>query len=182
MPNPDVPAEFDRIIDDNYERIYNLLVWLVGDREAAADLTQDTFVRAYQAWAHFRGESQVSTWLYRIAVNLARNYLERRSTERRVTVALDSQDEDAAPLELPDPGLGPEATVTNEELGNLIARELARLRPEHREIIVLRDIEGLSYQQIARVLGCSLQAVKSKLFRARSAMRKRLAPYLGWEP
>ena len=182
MPNPDVPGEFARVIDDNYSRIYNLLVWLVGDREAAADLTQDTFVRAYQAWPHFRGESQVSTWLYRIAVNLAHNYIERRATERRVTAPMETPDEDAAPVDIPDPGLGPEQTVTNEELGNLIARELAALRPEHREIIVLRDIEGLSYQEIARVLGCSVQAVKSKLFRARSAMRKRLAPYLGWEP
>ena len=184
MPNPDVPTEFARVIDDNYERIYNLLVWLVGDREAAADLTQDTFVRAYQAWGHFRGESQVSTWLYRIAVNLARNFIERRSTERRVTTPLEPQSEadEGPPVEIADSGLGPEATVTNRELGNLIARELAALRPEHREIIILRDIEGLSYQEIAKVLGCSVQAVKSKLFRARSAMRKRLAPYMGWEP
>ncbi|MBC7287749.1 MAG: sigma-70 family RNA polymerase sigma factor [Armatimonadetes bacterium] len=183
MPNPDVPHDFARVIDENYASIYGLLVWLVGDREAAADLTQDTFVRAYQAWRHFRGESQVSTWLYRIAVNLGRNFLERQSHQRRLMVSLDApEDEDEArPLELPDTAPGPDGAVTNEELGSLIARELARLRPEQREIIVLRDIQGLSYQEIARILGCSVQAVKSKLFRARSVMRRRLAPYMGWD-
>jgi RNA polymerase sigma-70 factor (ECF subfamily) len=180
VPGAEVPAQFRAIIEENYVRIYNLLLRLVGDREAAADLVQDTFVRAYQAWPFFRGDSQVSTWLYRIAVNLARNYLERRARERRW--AAPAGDEVAAPLgQLPDPAGGPEQALTNEELRRLLYAELARLRPEHREIVVLRDVQGLSYEEIAQILGCSVQAVKSKLFRARSALRRRLAPYLGWE-
>lgn len=80
-----------------------------------------------------------------------------------------------------DDALGPDEVLENEELGQLLLRELKAMRPEHREIIVLRDIEGLPYTEIARILGCSVQAVKSKLFRARSVLRQRLGPYLGWE-
>jgi len=174
-------ADFSAVIEQNYARVYNLVLRLVSDRDAAADLTQDVFVRAYQAWEHFRGDSQVYTWLYRIAVNLARNFLERRSRERRLQLPDADEDEPISSREPIDEGLAPDELLENEELGHLMLRELKRMRPEHREIVVLRDIEGLPYNEIAQILGCSVQAVKSKLFRARSVLRKRLGPYLGWE-
>jgi len=174
-------GEFAQVIDDNYARVYTLVLRLVSDREAAADLTQDVFVRAYQAWDQFRGDSQVYTWLYRIAVNLARNYLERRARERRVQAVHLDDDAEQVQQEPVETGPSPEQLAESNELGRLLLRELAALRPEHREIIVLRDIEGLPYDEIAQVLGCSVQAVKSKLFRARSVLRKRLGPYMGWQ-
>ena len=182
VPEPDDNLEFNAVIDCNYARVYNLLLRLVADRDAAADLTQDVFVRAHQAWGRFRGDSQVYTWLYRIALNLARNYLERRAREHRMQISDVNEEENSfAAREPADDALGPDEVLENEELGQLLLRELKAMRPEHREIIVLRDIEGLPYTEIARIVGCSVQAVKSKLFRARSVLRQRLGPYLGWE-
>jgi RNA polymerase sigma-70 factor (ECF subfamily) len=171
---------FDAVIDQNYARVYNLVLRLVGDRDAAADLTQDVFVRAYQAWGQFRGDSQVYTWLYRIAVNLSRNYLERRARERRLRVPDSNEEEGGPSQEMADERHLPEDLAESDELGRLLVLELSRMRPEHREIVVLRDVEGLPYEEIARILGCSVQAVKSKLFRARSVLRQRLSSYLGW--
>lgn len=183
MRSDDATGNFDAVIDHNYARVYSLVLRLVGDPEAAADLTQDVFVRAFQAWRFFRGDSQVYTWLYRIAVNLSRNYLERRGREQRLHGGntREHENEDRPVEEVPDQGRTPEQAIEGAELGQLLAQELMRMRPEHREIIVLRDIEGLSYREIASILGCTVQAVKSKLFRARSALRQRLGPYLGWQ-
>lgn len=172
-----VAPDFRAVVEENYGRVYNLLLRLVGDRDTAADLTQDTFVRACQAWHFFRGDCQVYTWLFRIAVNLARNYLERRGRERRGEGPAGADDG----FEVPDFAPSPEGEVQSRELGTLLARELAALRPDQREIIVLRDVQGLSYEEIAEVLGCSVAAVKSKLFRARTALRMRLSDYMGWE-
>lgn len=168
--------DFRTVVDENYGRVYNLLLRLVGDRDAAADLTQDTFVRACQAWSFFRGDCQVYTWLFRIAVNLARNYVEREGRERRRQPGAPDEEADVR-----DPALTPDGEVETRELGTLLAQELAALRADQREIIVLRDVQGLSYEEIAEVLGCSVAAVKSKLFRARSVLRKRLSDYMGWE-
>lgn len=181
MRETNANADFSAVIERNYGRVYNLVLRLVSDPDAAADLTQDVFVRAYQAWGQFRGDSQVYTWLYRIAINLARNFLERRSRERRLQVPESDEDDPISSWEPIDEGLAPDEMLENEELGRLMLRELRGMRPEHREIVVLRDIEGLPYNEIAQILGCSVQAVKSKLFRARSVLRKRLGPYLGWE-
>ncbi|MCX7597406.1 MAG: sigma-70 family RNA polymerase sigma factor [Armatimonadetes bacterium] len=168
--------DFRNVVDENYARVYNLLLRLVGDRDAAADLTQDTFVRACQAWSLFRGDCQVYTWLFRIAVNLARNYLDRQCRERRREPRGPEEEAD-----VPDLASAPDGEVETRELGSLLVRELAALRPDQREIIVLRDVQGLSYEEIGEVLGCSVAAVKSKLFRARSVLRKRLSDYMGWE-
>lgn len=177
MPNSEKEAGFRTVIDGNYARVHNLLLRLVGERDAAADLTQDTFVRAYQAWEYFRGDSQVYTWLFRIAVNLARNYLEKQGRERKHV------DEDLGQAEeMPGRRTSrPEEVLEHGEMTGLLAAELMALREDQREIIVLRDVQDLSYEEIAQVLGCSVSAVKSKLFRARSVLRRRLGPYLGWE-
>lgn len=177
MRSDKVGPEFRAVVEANYARVYNLLLRIVTDREAASDLTQDTFVRAYQAWGTFRGDSQAYTWLFRIAVNLARNYLDRLGRDRRRRQSLPEDEADP----LPDGGPGPDGRVENRELGELLAQELTALRPDQREIIVLRDVQGLSYEEIAEVLGCTVAAVKSKLFRARSVLRRRLSSYMGWD-
>jgi RNA polymerase sigma-70 factor (ECF subfamily) len=177
VPNSKEGPGFRAVIDANYARVHNLLLRLVGDREAAADLTQDTFVRAYQAWEFFRGDSQVYTWLFRIAVNLARNHLEKQGRERRQVEPELSRAE-----EMPARRFSrPDEVVQRGEMAGMLAEELLALREDQREIIVLRDVQDLTYEEIAQVLGCSVSAVKSKLFRARSALRRRLGPYLGWE-
>ena len=174
---------FRRIIADNYDRVYNVVYRLLSDPEEAADLTQDTFVNAYRAWDAFRGESQVYTWLYRIAVNLTKNRLERQGRINRAEGAsldapLEGDEQNELYVQIHDSSLAPEKLAENRELQQYLAHCVARLRHDYREVIVLRDYQGFSYNEMADILDCSLQAVKSRLFRARSALRDKLELYL----
>lgn len=175
--------EFAEIIAANYQRVYNVILRLIDDREEAADLTQDTFVNACRAYDNFRHESQVYTWLYRIAVNLTKNRLERRGRQRSIEgVSIDAPLETGQQEELfrqiEDFSGSPDDLVLNDELKRFLVEQVTRLRPDYKEVIVLRDYQGLSYEEIAEVLGCSVQAIKSRLFRARSVLRDRLGRYL----
>ncbi len=179
--------EFKRIIADNYERVYNVVYRLTSDAEEAADLTQDTFVNAYRAWDSFRGDSQVYTWLYRIAINLTKNRLERQRRISRTEVVsldapLDTGDDSEIYADVVDETLAPERLAENRELAQVLAHSVERLRHDYREVIILRDYQGFSYNEMADILGCSLEAVKSRLFRARSVLRERLEEYLNEEP
>jgi RNA polymerase sigma-70 factor (ECF subfamily) len=178
----DLPG-FQRIVEENYQRIYNVIFHMIEDREEAEDLTQDTFINAHRAFGSFRHESQVYTWLYRIAVNLTKNRLDRRK-RRRVSEAgsLDTPlevDEDEVTRQVEDLRHTPSRTAENSELQRVLSGEVSGLRPEYKEVVILRDYEDLTYEQIAQVLGCSVQAVKSRLFRARSVLRRALREYLG---
>jgi len=176
-------TQFHKVIQDNYQRIYGVIYRMLEDSEEAEDLTQDTFVNAYRGWDNFRGESQVYTWLYRIAVNLTRNRLEIIGRRRQAhKYSLDQPIEDdqgeGHSRHIKDWSRAPERLVEGNELGELIARYVTELRDDYKEVVILRDYEGLSYEEIAQVLGCSVAAVKSRLFRARSMLREKLQPYL----
>jgi RNA polymerase sigma-70 factor, ECF subfamily len=178
---------FRDITAENYERVYNVIYRLINDPEEAADLTQDTFVNAYRAWDAFRGEAQVYTWLYRIAVNLTKNYLQRQgrisNTEgTSLDAPIDSHEQNELYLQLDDNSMAPVRLAENRELRQVLVDAVSRLRQDYREVIVLRDYQGFSYNEMAEILGCSLQAVKSRLFRARSVLRERLEVYLCRNP
>lgn len=176
------PPAFAQVVAENYERIYNVIYRLVNDDEEAADLTQDTFVAAYRAYGRFRHESSAYTWLYRIAVNLTKNRFEKQQrVGAREAFSLDAPmqlDSDEVARQVEDWALSPERVSENDELGAIVLREVAALKYDYREVVVLRDLEGLSYREIAEVLGCSVEAVKSRLFRARSVLRERLEELL----
>lgn len=178
-PRPD----FSDIIAANYQRVYNVILRMVDDREEAADLTQDTFVNACRAYDNFRHESQVYTWLYRIAVNLTKNRLERRGRQRQIEAGsvdapLEGAEQEELFRQIEDLRGDPDRLAANKELKTFLAEQVGRLRLDYREVIVLRDYQGLSYEEIAEVAGCSVQAVKSRLFRARTLLRERLGRYL----
>lgn len=182
-PPDEVRPEFAEVITANYQRVYNVILRLIDDRDEAADLTQDTFVNACRAYDNFRHESQVYTWLYRIAVNLTKNRLERRGRQRSiegvsVDAPLELAEQEALFRQIEDYRAEPDRIVLNDELKRFLLEQVSRLRRDYREVIVLRDYQGLSYEEIAEVLGCSVQAVKSRLFRARSVLRDRLSRYL----
>jgi len=175
MSAHDVSDHFERLVEENYERIFRVIYRLVGDYHEAEDLTQDTFVNAYRARNGFRGDSQVYTWLYRIAVNLTRNRLEHLT--RRAGLDEDAGDEqewwgDGSCDARPD------REAENAELGRVVAQAVLGLRPDYREVVVLREYELFSYEEIARILGCSVSTVKTRLFRARSVLRRKLARYV----
>jgi len=179
---PAVSEAFDEFFQAYEQRIFNLVYRLVGDYEDAADLTSETFVRALRAYGRFRGDAHPYTWLYRIAVNLCKNYFRQQQHRSRVhSFSLDGTapgEQREAPPEIEDSRPGPHQRVEAKELEAQVQKCLLQLRAESRTLIVLRDLQGLSYREIGRVLGCSEKAVKSRLFRARSQLRDALGAYL----
>lgn len=173
------PAAFNRLVEDRSGEVYSLLYRLTEDAEEARDLTQETFLRAFQAIAHFRGEADLRTWLYRIAINQARNrWRWWRRRRREQTVSLDATDgADSQPLGLrlcDTTQADPEQTTLAREREQRLRTALQSLGRAYREAVILRDIEGLSYEEIAATLEISVGTVKSRLARGRMELRRKL--------
>ncbi|HEY0079274.1 MAG TPA: sigma-70 family RNA polymerase sigma factor [Pyrinomonadaceae bacterium] len=173
-------AAFERLVEERSGDIYALLYRLTEDAEEARDLTQETFLQAFRAVAHFRGDSDLRTWLYRIAVNQARNrWRWWRRRRRDVTVSLDAPAEGStdAPLaaRLRDQNASdPEQLALARERERALTVALRALSRPYREVVVLRDVEGLSYEDVAAALEISVGTVKSRLSRGRLELRRRL--------
>jgi RNA polymerase sigma-70 factor (ECF subfamily) len=178
MSASDAPEDFDQLIASHYQRIYAVVYRFLGDPHEAEDLTQDTFINAYRARDGFRGDSQTYTWLYRIAINLTKNRLEQLKRRPLTLPPETNKAEETWEENIDDAEVLPDRLVENAELGRIVGEAVLRLRPEYREVVILRDYESLSYEEITQILGCSLQTVKSRLFRARGLLRRRLGPYL----
>lgn len=157
-------AAFAKLVARHQDRVYRFLARMMRSQEDARDLTQETFLSAHQALPRWRPEARLSTWLLRIARNLALDQLRRM--QRVQFVALD----EALAGQLPADGPTPEAALHARQRIAALEGALARLSVEHREIVLLRDIEGLSYEEIAEVLGIGLGTVKSRIARARAGL------------
>lgn len=157
-------AAFAGLVARHQDRIYRFLVRMTRSREDARDLTQETFLSAYQALPRWRPDARLSTWLFRIARNLALDQLRR--AQRVPSVALD----EVLPEHLPADHRTPEAALQARQRIAALEGALARLSVEHREIVLLRDIEDMPYEDIAQVLGITLGTVKSRIARARTAL------------
>ena len=162
---------FEAIVYSNEKAVYNLALRQLGNREDAEDATQEVFVKAYTALKSFRGDSKVSVWLYRITSNVCVDMLRRR----RDTVSLSMEADEGAELDLPDEGLDPAVLVERSDLQAQLAQALQSLSDDYREILLLRGLSGLSYEEIAATLSLDIGTVKSRIFRA----RKKLAEILG---
>ena len=173
---------FDALVQEHHQKIYSLIYRQLGDHEEACDLTQDVFVRAYQAFEHFRGEASVYTWLYRIAINLSLNrakQLRRRSRWEQASIDEPLQiNGEQLQREFADWSRSPEKLAEDSELQRLIHHSIGSLPPDYRAVVLLRDVQGLSYAEVAEATGSSLEAVKSRLFRARTQLQSVLQPYL----
>lgn len=170
-------AAFETLVDRYSGDIYALLYRLTQDPEEASDLTQDTFLRAFRAVKSFRGDSELRTWLFRIAINESRNRFRWWKRRRRdTTVSLDVEIGDSFTIgdTLADNAASPEENALRREREYALQKALFEISPTHREAIVLCDIEGLSYEETAAALGCGLGTVKSRISRAREELRKRL--------
>lgn len=158
---------FARLVEANQNKIYSLAVRMTGNPEDGADLAQEAFLRAWRTLPSFQGDSSFATWLYRLASNLCIDFLRR---EKRRGTALSLDDEDA-PIDLPDHSADPHGKAERRELRAAVGQALLKLSDEHRQILVLRELEGLSYTEIAGRLGLSEGTVKSRIARARLALR-----------
>ncbi|MCS6861539.1 MAG: sigma-70 family RNA polymerase sigma factor [Abditibacteriales bacterium] len=176
---PRLPA-FESVIAENYHKIFNLAFRYLGDYDDAGDVTQETFLHAYRAWADFRGEAEVFTWLYRIAFNLCHN--RRRQLRRRrhwEAMSLDEPPSDEGdgptPKDIPDESGCPQRALERRVVQETVRRALRRLPLHYQRVIMLRDLEDLSYRDIARLERCTVQTIKSRLCRARARLRQTLS-------
>ncbi|HJW81754.1 MAG TPA: RNA polymerase sigma factor RpoE, partial [Acidiferrobacterales bacterium] len=171
-------SAFDLLVRKYQHRIAKLVSRYVYDRSEVEDVTQEAFIKAYRAIKGFRGESAFYTWLYRIAINTAKNYLVAQG--RRPPIA-DVETEEA---EASDIGTNlrdattPERHLLADEIGRTVERVLAALPEDLRTAVTLREIDGLSYEEIAEVMDCPIGTVRSRIFRAREAIDKELQPLL----
>ncbi|MBI4317653.1 MAG: sigma-70 family RNA polymerase sigma factor [Chloroflexi bacterium] len=163
-------AAFNELVLLHQQQVYNLAYRMLGDGESAADATQETFLSAFKEIKRFRGGS-FKAWILRIAANECYDQLRHRS--RYATVGLQvSEDEDGyIAANIPDPEIGPEDRALRRELLECVGRGLATLPPEQRLVVILSDVQGLSYEEIAGVARISLGTVKSRLSRGRASLR-----------
>lgn len=172
-------AAFEQLVAERTGDIYALLFRLTGDAEEARDLAQETFLRAFQAIQKFRGDADLKTWLYRIAINQARNrWRWWRRRRRDATVSLDAtvgEREQTVAMHLEDASASdPEEETLAHERHSQLREALQGLRSAYREAVVLRDIEGLTYEEIAATLQINIGTVKSRLARGRLELRRKL--------
>ncbi len=164
--------DFDAIVEKYSDFVYNVAFRMMGKPEDAEDVAQDAFVSAYRAFDRFRGDSRVTTWLYRITVNAALMRLRKEKRARTLTqTGLDDVD-------LPDWDASPERAASTTELGEKLSEGISMLQPELRAAVVLRDVQGLSNTEAAEVLGISVASFKSRLHRGRVLLRKYLSDYV----
>ena len=161
---------FDDLVLEYQDRVYHITLKMTGNEEDAFDLSQETFLKAFRSLKSFRGEASFGTWLYRMASNLCVDFL--RKKKRRGASNLVSLDEEAdgRPRELPDLRYEPQNELERKETREKLRAGLRKLPEEQRLILVLRDVEGLSYQEIGDVLQLELGTVKSRIYRARARL------------
>lgn len=158
---------FDDLVTAYQKPVYHIALNMTGSEEDAFDLSQETFLKAYRSLNTFRNESSFGTWVCRMASNLCIDFL-RKQKRRGKIVSLDEPDVCGRPAEVPDLRYAPEAAYEKKELSRLIRENLQKLPDEQKLILVLRDVEGLSYQEIADQLRLELGTVKSRIARARA--------------
>jgi len=167
---------YETLIGRFQQPVYNLVFRLTGSREDASDIVQEVFLKIFRNVAHFRNQSSLRTWIYRIAVNEAWNHRRWCWRHQRQEVGI-ADEESGRPREdtLRDPGRSPFQLAADHEAHSLLEKALTEVNPKFRAAVVLRDVEDLSYEEIALVLDVSLGTVKSRILRGREALRKSLA-------
>lgn len=165
---------FEMLVREYEKNVYNLALRMVGNSEDAADMSQEAFIKAYNSLNSFRGDSKFSVWLYRIVSNVCLDFI--RSRKRKQTVSLSVEDDNGEDVELDiaDDTQSPERLMDKQLTRDAVRRGLASLPPGQRQILLLREIQGLSYDEIAEVLNVEAGTVKSRIFRA----RKKLSAFL----
>ncbi len=172
---------FELLVIKYQRRIQRLIGRMVRDVDLVEDIAQETFIRAYRALAQFRGEAQFYTWLYRIAVNTAKKAL--MDLKRNPTISENSfksdDDDETSPLENElTSSETPDAVLASKEIAQIINTALEALPEELRQAITLREIEGLSYEEISETMNCPIGTVRSRIFRAREAISQKVKPLL----
>ena len=168
-------SAFEEIVRAYEKNVYNLALRMTASREDALDLSQEAFLKAYSSLHTFRGESKFSVWLYRIVSNTCLDFLRVRARRNETSLEREDEDGETARWEIPDESLSPERLLERKLTRESVQRALMSLPEDQRKILLLREIEGLSYEEIARVLSLESGTVKSRIFRARRKLCEFLA-------
>ena len=165
---------FERLVTEYEKAVYAIAQRMTGNPEDAADMTQETFIKAYNSLQSFRGDSKFSVWLYRIASNVCLDFLRSRSRKPTVSLSVEDDEGEEGQLDIADESQSPELLMERGLTRDAVRRGLDTLPPDYRQILLLREIQGLSYDEIASALEIEVGTVKSRIFRA----RKRLCAFL----
>jgi RNA polymerase sigma-70 factor (ECF subfamily) len=174
-------AAFEQLVQPHIPRMYNYIARMTGDPAEAEDLTQDAILRAHRAMGSFRGGATFQTWLYRIATNICVDALRRQRRRGGRISSLDdplAADEGQITREVADRTADPQELAQVEELRQEVIRAISQLSTKLRSVVILFDLHGLTYEEIARTLNLPLGTVKSRLFNARARLRELLIPYV----
>ena len=176
-------AAFDWLLTHYHAGVYSLVCGMLGDMSEAADVTQEVFLKVFRGIGGFRQGSSLKTWLYRIAVREALNHKRWWWRHRRGQTSIDAESENGQPaLDLEDLAATPFEQLATREVQAVVRQALRKVPPVFRSAVILRDLEGLSYEEVAEVLEVSVGTVKSRILRGRRALREVLEPLLGPEP
>ena len=172
-------AAFDALVDRHSARAFQIAYGVLGSREDAEEVAQDAFIRMHRALPDFRGEAEFTTWMYRIVTNLARNKYRWNKTRMAafhdsIDAPVEGDDADARKIELPDTRNTPEEEAVYAELDQALQSELGKLPEAQRQVLVMRNVLDMSYEDIAEAMKCKIGTVKSRLARAREELCRRL--------
>lgn len=172
------PGAFDAIVRTHQDRVYAFCLRMLADREDALDIAQEVFLSAYRNMAGFRGEASLSTWLLRIAANRSLNRIRQRATRAaREVMSIEPQEDGDSPFQPPGREEDrPDRMMESRETRKILEAAIANLDEDSRMLVLLSDVEGFSYEELSEAVGIPLGTVKSRLHRARMALRKMLAP------
>ena len=165
---------FEKLVTEYEKAVYAIAQRMTGNPEDAADMTQETFIKAYNSLGSFRGDSKFSVWLYRIANNVCLDFLRSRSRKPTVSLSVEDDEGEETQLDVADESQSPELLLERGLTRDAVRRGRDTLPPDYKQILLLREIQGLSYEEIASALGIDLGTVKSRIFRA----RKKLCTFL----
>ena len=164
------PDAFEPLVIEHQKKVYNLALKLLRDPDDAADAAQDAFIKAYTGLDSFRSDSRFSVWLYRITYNICLDQMRRKKRANEVPLTYEDEDGNEAELPIPDESASPEREYEKAELRELINKGLESLSPEHRQILIMREISDMSYADIAEALSIEEGTVKSRISRARRSL------------
>lgn len=165
---------FEELVLKYEKTVYNLALRMVGDRDDASDMTQEAFIKAYGSLSSFRGDSKFSVWIYRITTNVCLDFLRSKSRKQQVSLTVSDDDDEDAQLDIPDPSSDPEQQLMQKMSMQSVEEGLKTLPDKQRQILVMRELGGMSYAEIGKALSLEEGTVKSRIFRA----RKRLCTFL----
>jgi RNA polymerase sigma-70 factor (ECF subfamily) len=170
--NGDIHA-FENLIENHRKRVYNIAFKMLHNQEDAYDITQEVFIRVFKSMKEFREEASFSTWIYRITKNACLDELRKRKNKATVSMDEDLETEDGTiKRQVEDCSPGPDALYESMELRDIVRTAIGHLSDEHKFVIILRDLRGFSYEEIAKVLECPEGTVKSRINRARKALKE----------